>query len=241
VRSFILRHKEVVGAGNPDQLFGLAGEGDCGLDVGNGAVLISRAADEELGLGAIAQEAEVVVAAFGVDGKPESDEARNARIAAADLEADPGAEGESGEEDGAMELAVEPVDGGTNVVLLAAAVIVGALAEARAAEVEAKDGETEGLEGLHGVVNDLVVQGASAQRVRMADEGGKGRVGRAGVEQSFKAAGGGAEIVDGAERSGAGVRHRLQGTGYEQQGAHPVHWGLHDTRSDCIDAAPGGC
>jgi len=214
MRSFILRHEEVIGAGDEDELFGIAGAGDDGFDLGARAELVARAADEELGLRATGEEAEVVIAAFSVDGKSQSNEAGDARVATTYLEADPGAEGESGEKDGAMELLVEPVESGANVVLLAAAEVVGALAEAGAAEVEAQDGEAEGLEGLHGVIDDFVVQGASAKRVGMADEGRKRGVGRAGVEEGFEAAGGGAEIVDGAEGGGGGVGHQLHSRVY---------------------------
>lgn len=108
-----------------------------------------------------------------------------------------------------MEFAVEPVESGMDVVLLAAAEVVAAFAEAGAAEIEAQDGQAEGLEGLHGVVDHLVVQGASAERVRMADKRGKRGVGRAEVEQSFEPAGGRAEIVDGAQQGGVSVGHRL--------------------------------
>lgn len=202
-----MRNEEVVGVLNPDKLFGITRAGDGGFDLRARAVQVAGAADEELGLGAIAEEAEIVVAAFGVDGQAESDKAGNARIATANLEADPGAEGESGKEDGAMELAVEPVERGADVVLFALAGIVNAFAQSGAAEVEAQDGQAEGLEGLHRVVDHLVVQGASAQRVRMADEGGKGGIGRAGIEERFEPAGGGAEIVDGAEGGGGDVGH----------------------------------
>lgn len=210
----------MVGARNPDEIFGFAGEGNGGFDLRDGAERVVVAADEELGLGASAEEIVAVIAAFSVDGEAEGDESGDTGIAATGLEADPGAEGESGEKDGAMELAVEPGEGGADVVQFAAAEVVLAFAEPGSAEIEAKDGEAEGLEGLHGVVDDFVVEGAAAQGVRMADEGGEGRRGRADVEQGLKPAGGGAEIVDGAEEGGAGgMGHQVQGTG---SAAHPV-------------------
>jgi len=50
------------------------------------------------------------------------------------------------------------------------AIVVGSFAEANAAEVETKDGDAEGGEGLHGVIDDLVVHCAAAGGMRMADQ-----------------------------------------------------------------------
>src|SRR5579862_10002055 len=98
----------------------------------------------------------------------ESDEAFRARIATAGAHADVRAEGESCEENGQMEFVVEPVEGGADIVLLAASMIVTAFAESGAAKVETQHGESEALEGFHCVVDDLVVHGSAAERVGMA-------------------------------------------------------------------------
>ena len=157
------------------------------------------------------EEAVGVVATFGPDGQAEADETFHANVAAAGAEADRCApKGETGEEDRLAEVQFEPLQGGANVVLLAVAIVVDAFTETNAAEVEAQDGKSEAGEDLHGVVDDLIVQGASAGRVRMADECGKGRVVAAGVEDGFEAAGGAEEVVDGADVRGVvGVRHSV--------------------------------
>ena len=98
-----------------------------------------------------------------------------------------------------MEFAVEPFKGGADVVLLAEAMVELTLAEADAAEVEAEGGKAEAGEGLGGVVDDLVVHGAAEEGMRVADEGGEGGFGLAGVEQGFEGSGGSVEIGDGAD------------------------------------------
>ena len=123
----------------------------------------------------------------------------DAGISAAGAEAHVGAEGEAGEEDGPMEVLGDPCEGGADVFLFAVSVVEEAFAAADAAEVEAEDGQAEAEEGLGGVVDDLGVHGAAGGRVRVADEGGEGGVGLAGVEEGFELAGGAAEIVDGLE------------------------------------------
>ena len=102
------------------------------------------AADEELGRGALREEAVGVVSPGGVDRQTQCDQPSNARIATAGAQANLCAEGESGEENGTMELRVEPVERGAHVFLLAVAVVVLSLAEANAAKVEAQHGQAEG-------------------------------------------------------------------------------------------------
>ena len=78
------------------------------------------------------------------------------------------------------------------------AAVVRSLAESCAAKVEAQDrkGEPPGgiVEGLHGVVDDLVVEVAAVEGVGVADERGKGSVGSAFVQKGFKTAGGAGQI-----------------------------------------------
>ena len=94
-----------------------------------------------------------------------------------------------------------------NVIDFAAAVIVLAGAQSGAAEIEAEHGESEAVQGLHGVEHDFVVHGAAEHGMRMADQGGVGGVGGAGVEQGFEASGGAVE-EEGAD-CGAGHAFRL--------------------------------
>ena len=136
------------------------------------------AGDEELGHGAAAgEELIAVVAAGGPHGEPDADQAGDARVTAAGAQADVGTEAEASEEEGLAGVACgEPVQGGADVLDLATALVVGAFAQACAAEVEAQHGQTEGREGLGRVVDDLVVHGAAAQRVGVGDQGGRRRV-----------------------------------------------------------------
>ena len=76
----------------------------------------------------------------------------------------------------------EPVERGQHVAGFCSAVMR-SLAQARAAKVEAQDGTAESpvriVEDLHGMVDNLVVQVAAVERVGVADERGKRRIGRA--------------------------------------------------------------
>jgi len=207
----------VVCAFDPEELFGLGGAGEYGFHDVAGTVYVVIAADKKLGLIAAGKEAVGVVAASGAHGDAESDEAFDARVAAAGAEADVRAEGEAGEEDGLVEAVFYPGEGGFDVILLAAAFVVYAFAEAGAAKVEAEYGNTEGGEGLHGVVDDLVVHGAAAVGVGMADERGEWSVVAAGVEKGFEPAGWTMEVFNRFDmgcvlRAGCGC-HGTQFTG----------------------------
>ena len=191
--------EEVVCAGDDFAVPGWRGLGEDLVEGCGGAELVVVAGDEEFRLGALGEEVPGVAAAGGLDGCAEGDEAGDSRIAAGGAKADVGAEGEAGEEDGSAVLAGEPVERGTDVVYLADAVGVGAFGEAGAAEVEAQDGDAEAGEGLHRVVDDLVVHGAAEERVGMGDEGGVGAVAGSGVEEGFEASGGAVEVGEGAE------------------------------------------
>ena len=69
-----------------------------------------------------------------------------------------------------MELRVQPVERRAYVVLFAVPVVVFALTQPHAAKVEAQNGKPKGGEGFHRVVDNLVVHGAAAQRMGMADQ-----------------------------------------------------------------------
>ncbi len=99
------------------------------------------------------------------------------------------------------------------------AVCVFAFAQAGAAEVEAKDGESEAVERLHGVEDDFVVQRSAVERVRMADHGGVRCVGRSGVEECFQASG------------GAGEEERADAGGFGEHGAVGSRWSSFVRRS----------
>jgi hypothetical protein len=89
-----------------------------------------------------------------------------------------------------------------HVVDLAATFVVLAFAQACAAKVEAQNGQAKARERLGCVVDDFVVHGSSAERVRVAEEDGVSCAGRAGVEQGFEAASGAGEVLDGSDGFG---------------------------------------
>jgi hypothetical protein len=167
------------------------------------------AGDEELGLGAGGQEAVGVVAAGGADGQAETDEAGDAWVSAGGAQADVRAEGEAGEDDRLLEDSVHVGYGGADVFDFAAAFVVDALAEAGAAEVEAQGGDGEVGEGLHRVVDDLVMHGAARGGVGVGYDGGVGDGVEAGVEDGFEAADGAEEVVERADVGLKGHKDRV--------------------------------
>ena len=92
-----------------------------------------------------------------------------------------------------MILGVQPVERGAHVVDFSVAVIVLALAQSRAAKVEAQHGETKTVQRFHGVEDDFVVQRSAEQRVRMTDDRGVSRIFCAGIQQCFQPACGAVE------------------------------------------------
>jgi hypothetical protein len=155
-----------------------------------GAKLIARAADEELGLRALAQKFEIVEAVFNGDGgQAEGNERSDSVVRVCGTQSDGGSEGKAGENYREHKLAFEPIEGGTHVFDFPDAVGVLAFTQSGTAEVEAQHGESEAVERFHGVEDDFVVQRPPIKRMRMAHHGGMRRTGRSGVEQGFQASG----------------------------------------------------
>ena len=113
-------------------------------------------------------------------------------VTATSKERHPCTEAEAHQHDGSMELALKPVQGRADVVGLSRAVM-DAFTEPGAAKVESQyrplQTEVRRVERLHRVVDNLVVHGAAAARMRMADESRAGGRVVAFIEQSFKPAG----------------------------------------------------
>ena len=160
--------------------------------------LVTRAADEEFGLGALAQEPEIVSAVFSVDfgaggdqdsGQAEGNERRDTVVGIGGAQSDSGSKGKAAKDYRERKLAFEPIEGGAHVFNFADAVGVLAFAQSGAAEIKAQHGESEVVERLHGVEDDFVVQRAAKQRMRMANHRGVRRVLSARVEQRFQASG----------------------------------------------------
>ena len=87
-----------------------------------------------------------------------------------------------------MKFAVEPVESGADIIDFPNSMIVFTLAQTRAAKIEAHHGKTKTVQRLHGVKHDLVVQRATKQRMRMANDRGMRGVFRACVEQRLQPA-----------------------------------------------------
>jgi hypothetical protein len=79
-----------------------------------------------------------------------------------------------------------------------------AFTQAHSAEVEAQNGQAEEGKRFHRVVDNLVVHGPTAGRVRVADERGVWGIAASGVQKSFEAPGRAAEVVDGTDVRGEG-------------------------------------
>ncbi len=65
-----------------------------------------------------------------------------------------------------------------------------AFTKTSAAEIEAEHGKSKTIQRLHGVENDLIVQGSAVQRMGMTNHRGMGGAGRSGVQQCFQPSGG---------------------------------------------------
>ena len=100
-------------------------------------VVVAR--DEELGLRATWQKLIGIVSACGLDRDSEADYSSDPRIAAGGPKAGVGAEGEACEEYWLGKLVREVVQSGSDIVDLAASVVVRAFAATSPAKVEAED------------------------------------------------------------------------------------------------------
>ena len=89
-----------------------------------------------------------------------------------------------------MKFIIEPVERRAHIIDLAIAIVMLTLTESSTAKIEAQHGKTKTVQRLHGVKRDFVVQRATKQRMRMANDRGMGRVLRARVEQRLQPASG---------------------------------------------------
>lgn len=108
------------------------------------------------------------------DGQSDQHEPREARLSRREPHHRPRAEREAGapELDAGM-ASREPVHAGPRVLLLGAVAVVNAFAVLDAAEVEAQHGEAGALQTPSGAKHDVVVQGAAAERMRVAHDRGR--------------------------------------------------------------------
>lgn len=192
--------KKVIGAGEEHQTFGIGGGRGHLLQLSGRGELVAVSAEKELGNGAVLQGRIAVVMTVGLSGQAEGDESADVgaglRVTTG-MERHGCAEAEAYGNEGTVVFGFEPVECGEDVGGFGTAV-VGSLAEASAAKVEAEDGKGESpggiVEGLHGVVDNFVVEVAAVKGMGMADERGKGSVGCAFVQKGFKTADGAGQI-----------------------------------------------
>ena len=191
---FQVTGKKVIGAGEEHETFGIGSGSGYLRQLGGRGELVAVAAEKKLGDVAALQARIAVMMAAGLSGQAERGESAeiwtNLRVTTG-LEGHGRAETEANGDEGALVFVFKPTESGEHVAGFRATV-VRALAEARAAEVEAEDGKAKAplriVEGLHGVVNNFVVQIATVEGVRVADERGKRSVGSAFVQQGFETA-----------------------------------------------------
>lgn len=111
---------------------------DC-FDLANSTMLIVASVNEKLGLVAPLQEGKIGV----VDWNAQANEVSDAGILAANLQTHPGSETEAGgQQQRAGKFRRKKVESGADIVLLAAATVVLADAEAGTAKIEAQNGNT---------------------------------------------------------------------------------------------------
>ena len=186
----------MIGAGNQDQALRRGrGSNHCS-QLPRGRELVAVAAQEKLGDGEIVEEGIPISATLGRGGQAKSDERAQVAMLCAGLATGPQRHGraktESHDNERKAEFAIQPIHAGLDVAGLGSAVVF-ALAQARAAEVEAQGRAAQSprgiVEHLHGVIDNLVVQVAAAERVGMTDERRKMRIGRALIKNRFQLAG----------------------------------------------------
>ena len=192
-----LTGKEVIGAGKEHQSFGFGGGGGHLRQLCGGRELVVVSAEKELGNGAVVQGRIAVVVAVGLGGQAERDESadigggiagwQQAWSAMAAPKLKPTAT--SGR---LYSFSSQSSAASTSPVSARPSCVPWLRPVPRKLKRRTGQAESPGriVEGLHGVVDDLVVQGAAAQGVGMADERGKGSVGSAFVQKRFKTAGG---------------------------------------------------
>ena len=199
----------MVGAFKNHQFRGFGQSRDECLQTRSGTELVAGAADEELGFGAGFQEIVVVGAVVDRgDGSAKADDGVHPRIRASRAQPHSSSEGKPGKDQWKMEFAIQPVESGANIVDFAGAVVVLTVAESSTAKIKAENRQSEGVQRFHGVEDHFIVQGAPILGMRMGNESGVGRAGRADVEQRFELAGGAfeEERADGGRHLGHGYR-----------------------------------
>ncbi len=182
----------MIAAFNQNQFLRLRHRRDQRFQVRLGAKLVASAADEQLRLCARMQEIKrISPRRFRGGGdwnrrNTNSNHCLHPRIRTRRPQTNRRAEGESREHQGQMKLRVQPVKSSANILDFAVAVIVLALAESGAAEVEAQYGKSKTAQRLHGVEHHLVMQSPAEQWMRMANHSRVRRILCACIKKRFQ-------------------------------------------------------
>jgi hypothetical protein len=154
--------------------------------------LVACSADEQLWLGTILQEIQLISArCFRILGdrnrrNSHADYGRHSSVGTCGAQPDRRAEGESRKQQRQVELRIQPVESGAHIIDFAVSVIVLAVAESGATEVEAQHRKTKAVQRLHGMKHDLIMQRPAKQRMRMANDCGVSRALGTRIEQRLE-------------------------------------------------------
>lgn len=171
-----MARKKMVGVIDDGQLIFTGQRRDEFGNLGSGAMHIVCAVDKEFGFPTAQEISEIGV----VDGNAKANQIGDTRIGAADAKANPAPETETDEKQGDVrKLRGEKIDGGLGVAQLALAAVVRPGAESRTPKIESQDGNAKGNQGFGGLIDNLVVEGATIERVWGADHGREQGGGRA--------------------------------------------------------------
>jgi hypothetical protein len=186
--------EEMVRAFDHDQLLRFGQFGYQRFQFGAWPELVARTANQKLRLRTIAQEVERINPRLfrGLSHRryreSDSDRRNHPQVPTCGAQADGSPERESGEDKRQMIRGIHPIEGGTNIVDFSSALIVLAMTQSGAAKVKTQNRESEAVQCFHGVKNDLVVQRAAKQRMRMSHHGRVRRIFGTSVEQRLKPA-----------------------------------------------------
>jgi len=179
--------EKMVRAFDHHQLFRLRQRGRQAIQLLARAELIPRTADQQFRLVARAQKVKFVSPLIrGHDRNPQSDCSLHPIICTRSAQSHRRSERKSRKNQRQGEFRLQPIQRGTDVITLSVSIVVGALAQAGPTEIEAQHGESKGVQSLHGVKHDLVVQSPAVKRMRVADQRGVRGILRAAVEQSLQ-------------------------------------------------------
>src|SRR5207245_230498 len=149
--------------------------------------LVTRSTDEKFGLGTGPKKL-VVVAAF-VNGRnwcPKGDQSLHPGIRAGRPETHSSAKREAGKNYGLLEFCFEPVQRSADILDFPASVVVFTLTQSGATKIEAQHWKAKAVQSLHRVKDNLVVQRAPIDRMRVADQSCMARIFRTEIEKGLK-------------------------------------------------------